>query len=173
MLEAIHAMLSHADAVVTFNGDRFDLPILQGEFMLAGLAPTPPLTSIDVLKTVRKFKFFMSKLAFIGPKLGLGAKVKHEGFALWTAVMAGDKSAEKRMEKYCKQDVNLLEKLYLKIRPYIRNHPHLGKAGHAACGACGSPHTHSRGTRRTRAYKIGRLQCQACGSWQDGKRTKL
>jgi hypothetical protein len=173
MLTEIHAMMSFADAVVTYNGDKFDLPKLQGEFMLAGLGPTPPCTSIDCIKSVRKFGFFMNKLAFIGPLLKLGGKIKHEGFSLWTKVMAGDPGAQKRMAKYCKQDVKLLEKLYLKIRPFIRNHPHMGKVGANECGACGSHHVHSKGTRRTRAYKIQRLNCQACGSWFDGVRKKV
>lgn len=172
MLVAVHEMMSEADAVVTYNGDRFDLPKLNGEFMLQGLKPLPPITSIDVIKSVRKFGFFMNKLAFIGPLLGLGDKIKHEGFSLWTKVMAGDKAAQGRMDKYCKQDVVLLEKLYLKIRPYIKNHPHLGDKAHK-CGACGSNHVQSRGFRRTKAFKVQRLQCQTCGSWSEGSREKV
>lgn len=173
MLAAIHEMLSYADAVITYNGDRFDLPKLQGEFLMAGLGPTPPCTSIDVIKAVRKFGFFMNKLAFIGPLLAQGSKVETGGFKLWTDVMEGDPKAQARMAKYCKQDVVLLEKLYLKVRPFIRNHPHLGSVGGQQCGACGSTHLQKRGPRRTKMYKIQRLQCQTCGSWSDGVRKKI
>lgn len=173
MLRTIHEVMSEADAVVTYNGDKFDLPKLQGEFLLAGLGPTPPLTSIDVVKAVRKFGFFVNRLAFIGPFLGVGAKIKHEGFDLWVKVMAGDQRAQGRMSRYCKQDVNLLEKLYVKVRPFIRNHPHMGDDKGHQCGACGSNKTHSRGYRRTKAFRIQRLQCQSCGAWQDGKREKV
>lgn len=34
MLRKAHALLSEADAVVTYNGDKFDLPKLVGEFVL-------------------------------------------------------------------------------------------------------------------------------------------
>lgn len=173
MLHEIHEMISYADAVITYNGDKFDLPILRGEFLLADLGPTPPATSIDVVKSVRKLGYFMNRLAFIGPLLGVGNKIKHEGFELWTKVMAGYAPAQRRMAKYCVQDVVLLEKLYLKVRPFISNHPHLGSVGGHQCGACGSIHVQSRGTRRTRAFKIQRLQCQDCGSWQDGTRKKV
>ncbi len=173
MLQGVHDMMSVADAVVTYNGDRFDLPKLQGEFLLAGMGPTPPATSIDVIKSVRKFGFFVNKLAYIGPLLKVGQKIKTEGFTLWTSVMAGDAAAQQRMAEYCVQDVRLLEELYLKIRPFIRNHPHMGKVGANECGACGSTHVQSRGTRRTKAFKIQRLQCQDCGSWQDGTRKKV
>lgn len=173
MLIAVHEMMSYADAVITYNGDKFDLPKLQGEFLLNGLGPTPPATSIDCVKAVRKFGFFVNRLAYIGPLLKVGEKIKHEGFELWVKVMEGDESAQNKMAKYCKQDVNLLEKLYLKIRPFILNHPHMGKVGAHECGACGSTHVQSRGSRRTRAFKIQRLQCVACGSWQDGTRKKV
>lgn len=169
MLAAIHSMMEEADAVITYNGDKFDLPKLQGEFLFYGFKPTGPLTSIDVVKVVRKFGYFVNRLAFIGPFLGVGAKIKHEGFDLWIKVMAGDERAQRRMAKYCKQDVKLLEKLYLKVRPFIKNHPHMGLKKHE-CGACGSNHVQSRGYRRTKSFKIQKLQCQDCGSWQDGKR---
>lgn len=173
MVHAIHALLSVADGVVSYNGDRFDLPKLHGEFLLEGLAPPPPLTSIDVMKTVKKMGFVMNRLAFIGPLLKVGAKVKHEGFQLWADVLKGDEKAQAKMEKYNVQDVVLLEKLYLKIKPYIRNHPHMGDQSAHSCGACGSTHVQSRGYRRTKSFLIKRLQCQTCGSWSDGARTKV
>ena len=173
MIKAAHRLLSEADAVVTYNGDSFDLKKFRGEFLLEGLAPPPPLTSIDLLKSVKKLGFQSNKLAFIGPLLKVGNKVKHEGFELWTAVMDGDVAAQKRMEKYCIGDVRLTETLYHKLRPYVFNHPHLGDTGAHACGACGSSRLQKRGLRRTKAFSIQRLQCQACGSWSDGSRKKV
>jgi hypothetical protein len=173
MLKEVHSALSSADAVVTYNGDKFDLPKLQGEFLLAGLGPTPPLTSIDVVKSVRRLGYFVNKLAFIGPFLGVGAKIKHEGFDLWVKVAQGNKPAQDRMARYCKQDVKLLEALYLKVRPFIASHPHMGRVAGHECGACGSNNLQSRGHRRTKAFRTQRLQCQACGSWQAGKREKV
>jgi RNase_H superfamily len=173
MLKQVHELLSEADAVVTYNGDKFDLPKLNGEFILNGFKPIPPLTSIDLIKTVRKFGFDMNRLGFIGPLLGLGDKIKHEGFSLWTKVMGGDEKAQGRMKKYCLQDVVLTEALYKKVRPFIRNHPHLGDTKSLACGSCGSKHTHSRGYRRTKTFRIQRIQCQDCGSWSDGIRSKV
>jgi len=173
MLEEVHALMSEADAVVTYNGDRFDLPKLNGEFLLAGLKPLPPITSIDVYKAVKKLGFISNKLAFIGPLLKTGGKLKHEGFDLWTKVIDGDPVAQRKMTRYCLQDVTLLEKVYKKVRPYIKNHPHMGSTKTLACGACGSSHVQSRGYRRTKAFRIQRIQCQSCGSWQDGTRSKV
>ena len=165
-------LLSSADAVVTYNGDKYDIPKLTGEILLAGLSPPPVVTSIDCLKAVKKFGFNMNRLAYIGPLLGAGKKVKHEGFNLWKDVLAGSLIAQKKMQKYCIQDVKVLKKLYHRILPFIRNHPHLGLDKHE-CGACGSKTTQKRGYRRTKSFKIQRLQCQDCGSWSDGARTKV
>lgn len=186
MLAGIHEMMSFADAIITYNGDKYDLPKLDGEFVLYNFPPRPPCTSIDVIKAVKKLGYFRSSLGFVGPFLGLGDKVEYEGFGLWKKVMKGDKNAQERMGKYCIQDVKLTEKLYLKLRPHIKNHPHLGRTGHEACPVCGSSHVHSKGsrpkkeeeidsfgTRRTRVYKIQRLQCQTCTHWYDGKRMKI
>lgn len=174
MLKGIHELMEEADAVITYNGDRFDLPKLNGEFVLNGLPPLAPITSIDLIKAVKKFGFAMNRLAYVGPLLKIGKKIKHEGFNLWKGVMDGNEKAQARMQRYCIQDVRLLETLYSKIRPFIRNHPHLGtKTKATACGACGSSHVHSRGYRRTKSFLIQRLQCQTCGSWSDGTRKKV
>lgn len=172
MVKGIYELVSEADAIVTYNGDKFDMPKLRGDFLHAGLRPPPPHTSIDVYKTVRGLGLVSGKLDFVGPYLKLGQKIKHEGFSLWTKTMDGDPKAQARMERYCLQDVVLLEKVYKKLRPYIKTHPHLGSKPHA-CGACGSQHQQSRGTRRTKHYAVQRLQCVDCGSWGEGTRTKL
>lgn len=173
MVRRAHEMLSEADAVIGYNSDSFDLRKLRGEFVLAGLPPVPPLTSIDLLKSVKKLGFQSNKLGYVGPLLEIGKKVEHEGFDLWKAVMEGDKDAQKRMEMYNIGDVLLTEELYDKLLPYIHNHPHLGEDGPRQCGACGSNHLQSRGFRRTKSFKIQRLQCVDCGSWMDGTRSKI
>lgn len=172
MAEAALALLSEADGVVTYNGDRYDLPKLHGEILLAGLSPPPPVTSIDLIKTIKKMGFVMNRLAYIGPLLKVGGKVKHEGFDLWKSVMAGDEKAQRKMKRYCIQDVRLLVNLYKKVKAFVKNHPHLGSTKHE-CGACGSSQTQSRGYRRTKHYRIQRIQCNSCGSWSDGTRTKI
>src|SRR3546814_13105812 len=86
------------------------------EFVLEGLMTPPPPTSIDLMKAVKKLGFVMNRLAFIGPLLKVGQKVKHEGFPLWVSVLEGDTKAQNRMKKYCIQDTKLLVTLYKKIK---------------------------------------------------------
>jgi hypothetical protein len=87
---------------------------------------------------MKKLGFLSNKLAFIGPLLTGEGKVKHEGHELWTRVMAGDPKAQAKMQRYCSQDVRLLEQVYDRCLPYIRNHPHMAMTPALACGACGS-----------------------------------
>lgn len=172
MAKAALALLNEADAVVTYNGDKYDLPKLRGSIILSGLTPPPPPTSIDLIKAVKKFGFVMNRLAYIGPLLDVGSKMKHEGFRLWRLVLEGDEKARKRMQKYCIQDVKVLVKLYNRILPFIDNHPHLGD-DKGACGNCGSDHIQNRGWRRTKFFKVRRTQCQSCGAWAEGTRVKI
>jgi len=173
MVRKTHAVMSEADAIVTYNGNKYDLRKLNGEFVLLDLPPPPPVSSIDLIQTVKSFGFFMNRLGFIGPFLGLGKKVEHEGMALWTKVNDGDKDARNRMMGYCAQDVNLTEALYQKVRPYIKNHPRLEFSTKEICPSCGSKHTQRRGWSYTRYFRTQRIQCTSCGSWSTGKREKV
>lgn len=174
MLRTIHKLMSDSDAHVTYNGERFDLPKLNGEFIDIGLPPLPPVASIDLFKTTRNFGYISSKLAHVGPRLQIGSKVSHEGFALWRACMNGDKEAWDRMRAYNERDVTLLEELYEVVKPYIKNHPFMGigRGEVFECPTCTSTRYQKRGQRRTRSFLIERLQCLDCGSWFNGNRKK-
>ena len=169
MLNEVHAALSEADAVATYNGARFDMPKLMGNFLLAGMKPPPPPTQIDIYKTIRKMGLICSKLDYIAPQLGLGSKVKHDGLDMWLKVMDGDEAARRKMAHYCAGDVRLLKAVYARVKPFIMDHPHL--AGESC--SCGSTHYQRRGYHKTRSFKTERLQCQDCGTWRLGKRSKV
>lgn len=172
MLGVIHAQLAVADAVVTWNGDRFDLPMLNTEFIQAGLKPPAPYTSIDLLKTVKKrFRFPSNKLQYVSTALGFQGKTAHEGHGLWVKCMDGDPEAWKLMEEYNKQDVLLLEDLYWRLQPWIVNHPsRAAEADKHACPKCGSEHLQKRGYALTGQSVYQRYQCQACGAWSRATR---
>lgn len=171
MAAKLRELLDEADGVVTYNGDKYDLPKIRGHLMLEGEPPFAPPTSIDLIKTIKRLGFVMNRLAYVAPLLGVGSKMKHEGFQLWRSVLEGCPKAQARMQKYCVQDVKVTARLYKHILPFIENHPHLGD-NKGECGACGSKHVQMRGYRRTKYFKVQRLQCQDCGSWSTGMRMK-
>lgn len=167
MLKGIHAMMEEADAICTYNGNSFDLPVLNREFLTNGFSPPSPYRSIDLLPTVRKqFRFASNKLGFVTEQLGLGSKTKHPGFKLWVDCMAGDPRAFRLMEKYNRQDVVLLERLYDKVRPWIKGHPNHNTYGASgACPSCGSDKLQRRGEARNAKGSYQRFQCGGCGAW--------
>ncbi len=170
MLKGIHGLINEADGVVTYNGDKFDLPILNKEFLLHNLNPPSPTKKIDLLRTVRSnFRFTSNKLDYVSQQLGLGKKVEHEGFELWLKCMDKDSAAWGRMEKYNIQDVLLLEKLYYKLLPWIKSLPnHNLESDKQVCPSCGSKHLHKSGTRQTITALYQRYKCSSCGSWSQG-----
>lgn len=173
MLVDVRNAMNLADAVVTYNGDKFDLPKLNGELVTAFAEPMGPVTSIDLYKVVKKLGYISGKLEFIAPFLEVGRKAKTAGFSLWRDVLAGDAEAREKMERYNKQDVRLLGGLYKRLKPYMTNHPAIRDRADA-CLNCGSKHLQKRGHRFTKTYKIEKIQCMGCGAWPPiGKRTKV
>lgn len=166
MIGNIHAMLEEADAVVHYNGRKFDIPTLNKEFVLQGLPPPSPYRQIDLLRVARsQFRFPSNKLDYIAASLGLGEKLKHAGHQLWIDCMSNKKAAWKQMEEYNIQDVILLEKLYVRLRPWIKNHPNVGLYGEQGCPTCGSKNINRRGFAYTQTCKYQRYVCKSCKSW--------
>jgi DNA polymerase elongation subunit (family B) len=173
MLKGIHALLDSADAVIHYNGTKFDIPTLNKEFLLTKLLPPSPYKQIDLLRVVRSnFRFPSNKLDYVSQRLGLGQKHAHEGHELWVKCMNGDKDAWKRMEEYNIQDVVLLESLYDNLLPWIKNAPNRNLYQDiTGCPTCGSHHLQKRGTAVSTTGTYQRYQCRDCGSWSQGTKS--
>lgn len=167
----LHEMLSEADAVLTHNGDKFDIPVVNSRFVLNGMTPPAPSKSIDTLKIAKKhFRFTSNRLDYLGEILGVGRKIDTGGFSLWERCMRGERKALSDMLKYNKQDVVLLEEVYDKLRPYSSTHPSHSIFKHGmVCPKCGSSHLQARGFSVTNTSKFQRFQCQDCGGWSRGR----
>lgn len=176
MLVRIHQLLDEADAVVHYNGTKFDVPTLNREFVRHGMAPPSHYHQIDLLKTVRKqFRFESNKLDNVCKRLGLGGKVKHKGMSLWYGVMAGNAADWKTMERYNKRDVKILRKLYKHLLPWIHNHPNVGMyvddPKSPVCTNCGSSNVVKKGTQyNTKAASYDRFKCNTCGTPMRGRK---
>lgn len=169
MVKKMHKLLDEADAVITYNGNKFDLPTLNKEFVKYGLKPPSPYKKIDLLNTVRnRFRFVSNKLDYVCQFLELGAKTQHKGHALWVGCMNKDPDSWKIMAKYNKQDVTLLEKLYKKVLPWIAQHPNFSVFQNSiVCPQCGKNHFQKRGFHRTNAGVYQQYACMnpECGHW--------
>jgi hypothetical protein len=166
MIRRIRDLYDEADVVVGYNHRAFDNKHLRREWVLAGLDRPASAKDIDLLTVVRKqFKFASSKLDHVASQLGIGCKVKHDGFDLWVRCMAGDEKAWSLMRAYNVGDVRLTERLYDRLLPWIDGHPNRAlyddvvKGG---CPRCGSMKYQARGYQRTAVAVYRRFQCLKC-----------
>lgn len=166
MFKKVRALLDEADAVVHYNGRRFDIPVLEAEFLTNGILPPSPFHQVDLYQTAKRFALPSRKLDYICQRLGLGQKVKHQGMDLWKACMAGEEAAWRKMEKYNRQDVRLLENLYNVLLPWVQGHPnHAIESGEDCCPHCGSLDLKWKGYRESITRRYRRFVCKSCGAW--------
>lgn len=177
LVERIHKLYEEADIIVGHNINGFDDKMSNTDFIRHGFPPPPPHKTVDTLQVARsRFRFNSNRLDDLGQFLGVGEKVKHEGYALWEKCDEGDPKAWKRMIRYNIGDVALLKRIYFKLRPWITNHPAI-KPREAAntnppCPMCHARKLQNRGLNVTRAGKAPRYQCRECGHWSLGIRVK-
>lgn len=171
MLEAAWELMDEADALLSWNGAGFDTKHMQTEFILNGMGRPAPSKEVDLLRIARKhFKFASNKLEFVSQALGVGEKVKHEGFALWLKVMANDPAGWAKFRRYNKQDTDLLIDLLERMLPWVDSLPNANLFGGQGCNFCGSSNLQSRGTRVTGLTEYHRYYCNDCGGWTPGRK---
>ena len=175
LLLDIHDVLMEADAVVAHNGQSFDMKKINARFIYHGMKPTSPYKVIDTKLVAKKhFKFDSNSLNDLCKFFQLGKKEETGGFDLWLQCMAGDDKAWSKMARYNKQDVVLLEKLYLEMLPWM-SHPnrnlYLGTLHN--CPNCGSSNCQRRGSEVTATNVWQRWQCQSCGKWSKNINDKV
>jgi uncharacterized protein YprB with RNaseH-like and TPR domain len=167
LLEKFILVANEADEIVGHNGDRFDLPWIRTRCLYHRIPVFPNYTTLDTLKSARsKFKFNSNKLDYIAKFLGIGQKT-HTGYDLWKKVVLDkDKESLEYMVEYCKNDVELLEKVYNEMSTYIpakTHHGILNGGEKCSCPECGSENM-KFSKKRYSALGTPRiqLQCEDC-----------
>lgn len=169
MLTSLRDRLLEADLVVSWNGAKYDTRMANREFIREGLTPPAPYKEVDLMRIVKqRFAFASNKLDFVAKELGVGRKVDTGGFDLWRGVMAGDEKAWNKMRRYQKQDVELLEKLFELLKPWIKMPQPVVDDPGLVCRNCGGKHLQRRGEARTLQSIYPRYQCQTCSTWMRG-----
>lgn len=173
LVNELWKLFDQAEVIIAHNGDQFDIKKANARFIQYGLQPPSHYQTIDTLKIARKhFKFDSNKLDYLGQYLKLGRKLPHTGKHLWFGCMEGDPKAWKLMMDYNKQDVILLEKVYLKLRGWATTSPNLNLVYGTInnCPGCGSDHITKAGTNRTRVALYQTYRCLNCGRRPQGER---
>lgn len=172
LLTYLLEVLDAADIVVAHNGNKFDLPTIQGRAMVAGLHPPSPYKIVDTVAVARsEFNFPSNSLEYLSKILGVEEKGGHKnfpGFELWAECLKGNPEAWAEMRVYNIQDIITLEQVYLKMRPWMRRHPNVGvfdDGSNPVCPKCASDSIQYRGYAHTNVGRYRRFSCNDCGGW--------
>lgn len=176
--ERLASLFDRADVIVAHNGDKFDKKKANQRFLFHEIDPPSPYQTIDTKKVVcSEFAHMSNALKELGRIHELGDKTQHTGFELWRECMRGDAKFWKTMEKYNRQDVTLLEKVYIKLLPWM-SLP--GKAatvnygfwsdGKMVCPNCGHDHLTQRGVHRTLVSEFPTYRCDRCHTYSRARK---
>lgn len=173
MLRSLNKMLDEADCVVAHNGCKFDMPKIRGRSLTYNLPLPSPYKEIDTYLIVRReFGFDSNSLEYISNVMGCKhKKMKHRkfpGHEMWVECLKNNPEAWEEMRKYNINDIDVLEEVYLMVRPYARNHPNFGVFNELdvrVCPKCGSADLKKDGFAHTMVGKYQQWRCKDCGGW--------
>lgn len=166
-------LLDEADIVVGHNVDKFDCNTINGRALVLGIKPPSPYKIVDTYQVAKKhFKFESNSLEYLAMVLGCEHQklvhAKFPGFLLWKECLAQNDEAWEEMKLYNIKDTFVVRDVYIKMRPWIPNHPNIGvfhEEDRPVCPKCGSAHIQRRGYAYTQLSKFQRFVCMDCGGW--------
>ena len=172
----IRQLLDEADIIIAHNGKSFDVPKLYTRFIKNGFLPPSPFKIIDTLTQARKiFKFTSNKLDYITKFLGLPQK-GHPGFGVWKGCLKGNKDSLKELKEYNANDVDILEEVYVKLRPWMVGHPNLSvytELEKPVCPTCLSHELSWEDEYVTSTGVYRKFVCKSCGAFGRGNKNIL
>lgn len=168
----LQGLFNEADVLVAHNGIAFDTRKTNTRLLTHGFSPPSSYKQVDTYRVAKRyFSFLSNKLGDLGEALGLGTKAENHGFSTWLGCMAGDKNAWQTMKDYNARDVDLLEQVYLKMRPWVDNHPNVSfLCGEMdGCPKCGSHHLTRQGLKYNKTTTVQQWQCGDCHGWSSSR----
>ena len=173
VVKRLWELFNEADIIVAHNGNSFDQKKSQARMMIHGFDPPAPYKQIDTKIAMRRVAAHTSnKLSDLAKALEITHKQDAGGIDTWTGCMEGNPKAWKHMKKYNKYDVIVLEELYLKLRPWISNHPNVAALDEIiACPKCKSKKLRKKMKRHmaNTGWKQ-QYQCMDCGGYVTGSK---
>lgn len=177
LVERFSKIWNFSDYAVGHYAQRFDLPMIQSKLIKYGLPPLSPKPLIDTWRVARdNLKMHSNRLGAIAEYLGCETSKSPITFDDWLRAAHGDKKSLKYIVEHCRLDVLVLEEVFLKLRPLMKNEParqlfldEQTDAQFGLCTACGSPDLTRQGYKVTRTCRRQQFQCQSCGKWQSSK----
>lgn len=167
MIQSFLRVLNQADEIIAHNGDRFDIKWIRGRCFIHGLDMMPSYNTVDTLKEARKqFNLNSNRLDYLSKITGSTGKLKTD-WSMWVKItLHNHKPSLNLMVKYCKVDVVELERVWGKMKNFIKPKTNIDTGYKSDCPECGSERTHlnRRLVLASGAVKIT-LRCKDCGKY--------
>lgn len=171
VVRELYKHIDEAHIVVGHNVDRFDLRKFNTRAMYYGLNPLGKKNTVDTLKLARKHGDFPSNsLAYLARFFDVG--MEKDESPDWEAIRAGCPDALAYMREYNKRDVDVTERVYLKLRSFDHNPPNVAAiqdvkdvSGNRVlcCRYCGSPEVKGNGSYFTKnGIRRQTYKCKIC-----------
>jgi len=112
--------------IVTWNGKSFDIPFLVSRIIKHGLRVEPLLSAyhLDMAEFVKNnLKLSRTDIFHVSKFLGIRKDVATLGQdvpGLYVKAMKGDRVAVRRIERHCRDDLNALRLIFLKLKPLVK-----------------------------------------------------
>ena len=170
-------LLDECQIAIAYNGLGFDFKPCNTRFLKNGLLPPSYYVPVDPIVTAKKkFDFSSNKMDYISEFIDGDRKI-HTNFSLWTNCMEGDQESLYEMEEYNKQDVIVLETVYLNLLPWMEGHPNLNlfySDNVSRCPQCGNTELDfNQKPYNTLTTSYPAYRCTKCGYRGRGKKSML
>jgi DNA polymerase elongation subunit (family B) len=177
LIKEFLSVIFKADEVVTFNGDRFDIPFVNTRAAYHNLKCPSKHRSFDLYKKIKaQFKLNSNSLAYCTKLFGVAGKLETGGFDLWLDLLQSEdkqrqETAKKKMIEYCNQDVVATEDLYDRVLKYtkpVTNMSVLHGGKKWGCPSCGSQNVeYLKSTTTPRGVTQRHMGCNECETYYD------
>lgn len=181
VVKRLHEVLQQADIIVGHNSNAFDLKKINQRIIDYKLPTIDYPPTVDTLLVNKKYgKTSSNSLAHLCRHYGIAQKMELPKGVMHAADQ-GSAKAMKKLVAYNKQDIVSTAQLYLRLLPYIKNHPDIRRVMNLAkspseaanmkiCGSCGSKNVISWGSYPTKLGPVRRIICNDCGSSTKGSK---
>lgn len=166
LLMDVSEILLNAEVWLSHYGGRgrYDQNFLNTRLLYHRLPVLPPNHAhVDTWKvSARDLRLSNNRLNTISEFLetkGEKNKIKPEQ---WIRALGGHRPSMDYIVEHNRRDVQVLEEVYLRLRPLVTDHP---KVGRGKCEACGSSHVNYHGLHLAQQRRYRRFQCMQCGKW--------
>jgi uncharacterized protein YprB with RNaseH-like and TPR domain len=119
VVRALADALGQYDILVAHNGKKFDIPFLQTRLARWGLPPLPRTKLVDpVLLARNNYRMSSNSLQRLLGMFGLNEKTVVDNDVWLRAALDGDREAMNYIVEHCIKDVDMLDALLDKVKPF-------------------------------------------------------